>query len=42
MTHTLLTERRAAVRLCCSLLLMALVLAPMACKTQEGARGRHR
>ena len=35
MTHTLLTERRAAVRLCCSLLLMALVLAPMACKRKK-------
>ena len=38
MTHTLLTERRAAVRGCCSLLLMALVLAPMALQEQEGAR----
>ena len=35
MTYTLLTERRAAVRVCCSLLLMALVLAPMACKRKK-------
>ena len=35
MTHTMLTERRAAVRLCCSLMLMALVLAPMGCKSKK-------
>src|ERR1035438_8057965 len=39
MTHTLLTERRAVVRLCCSLmlimLLVALVLAPVACKRKK-------
>jgi len=35
MTHTLLTERRAAVRGFCSLLLMTLVLAPMACKSKK-------
>ena len=35
MTHTLLTERRAVVRLCCSLALMALVLAPMGCKRKK-------
>ena len=35
MTHTLLTERRAAVRLGCSLLLIALVLAPMGCKKKK-------
>ena len=42
MTHTLLTERRAAVRVCCSLLLMALVLAPMACKSKKVRVRRHR
>ena len=35
MKHTSLTERRAAVRLCCSLILMALVLAPMGCKKKK-------
>jgi hypothetical protein len=35
MTHILLTERRAAVRLGCSLILVALVLAPVACKRKK-------
>jgi len=35
MTHTLLTERRAVVRLSCSLMLLALVLAPMGCKKKK-------
>ena len=39
MTHKLLTERRAAVRLCCSpmliTLLVALVLAPVGCKKKK-------
>ena len=32
MTNRLLTKRRTAVRLYCSLMLMALVMAPVACK----------
>jgi len=35
MTHTWLTERRAVVRLCGSLILMALVLAPMGCRRKK-------
>jgi hypothetical protein len=35
MTHTWLIERRAAVRLGCSLIVMALVLAPVACKRKK-------
>ena len=35
MTHTRLFERRAAVRLSCSLLAMALVLAPIGCKSKK-------
>lgn len=35
MKLTLPTERRAAVRLCCSLILVALVLAPVACKKKK-------
>jgi hypothetical protein len=35
MTHTRLFERRAAVRLSCSLMLMALVLAPIGCKSKK-------
>jgi hypothetical protein len=35
MTHKRLTERRAAVRLGCSLMLVALVLAPMGCKGKK-------
>jgi hypothetical protein len=35
MTHKLLTERRAVVRLGCSLIVMALVLAPMGCKRKK-------
>ena len=35
MTHKLFFERRATVRLCCSLMLMALVLAPMGCKKKK-------
>jgi len=35
MTHRMSTERRAAVRLGCSLMLMALVLAPAACKRKR-------
>ena len=35
MTHTLLTERRAVVRLCGSLMLIALLLAPVACKRKK-------
>ncbi|MCX6629101.1 MAG: hypothetical protein NTW28_15900 [Candidatus Solibacter sp.] len=35
MTHTLFFERRAAVRLCCSLMLMALLLAPTGCKKKK-------
>ena len=35
MTHTRLFERRAAVRLSCSLVLMALMLAPIGCKKKK-------
>src|ERR1035438_5497850 len=35
MTHKLLTERRAAVRLSCSLIVVALVLAPTGCKRKK-------
>ncbi len=35
MTNTLLTERRAVVRLSCSLMLLALVLAPIGCKKKK-------
>jgi hypothetical protein len=35
MTHKLLFESRAAVRLACSLMLIALVLAPMGCKSKK-------
>ena len=35
MTHKLWTGHRAAVRLCCSLMLMALVLAPMGCNKKK-------
>src|SRR5260370_29921570 len=35
MTHKLLFEGRAAVRLSCSLMLMALVLAPIGCKSKK-------
>src|SRR3954468_21000808 len=35
MTHTPLTERRAVVRACCALALLALVLAPMGCKRKK-------
>jgi hypothetical protein len=35
MTHTRLFERRAAVRLSCSLMAMALVLAPIGCKSKK-------
>jgi hypothetical protein len=35
MTHTRLFERRAAVRLSCSLILMAVMLAPMGCKQKK-------
>ena len=35
MTHKLSTERRAAVRLGCSLIVAALVLAPMGCKRKK-------
>ena len=38
----MLFERRAVVRLCCSLMLMALVLAPIACKRKKGADRGHR
>jgi hypothetical protein len=35
MTHKLLTERRAAVRLSCSLIVVALVLVPTGCKRKK-------
>ena len=35
MTHKLLTDRRAAVRLSCSLIVVALVVAPMGCKRKK-------
>ena len=35
MTHKLLTERRAVVRLACSLIVVALVVAPMGCKRKK-------
>ena len=35
MTHKLLTERRAAVRLACSLIVVALLVAPIGCKRKK-------
>src|ERR1035441_4481142 len=35
MTHKLLTERRAAVRLACSLIVVALLAAPIGCKRKK-------